>query len=140
MSLRKSPTLTPALLAACRRNAQKSTGPRTTQGKANVRMNALREGEQSKVRRDFAIAVFNAPPGGVERTVRALLTTDLARHQEFAYYAELAIEADMPEPGRLRKIRTLLRRKPKREPLFSCEQSRNPIENTGSPKTMWTKS
>jgi hypothetical protein len=43
VSLRKSPTLTPALLAACRRNAQKSTGPRTAQGKANTRMNALRE-------------------------------------------------------------------------------------------------
>ena len=61
-------------------------------------MNALRDGEQSKVWRDFAIAAFNAPPGGVERMVQALLTPDLARHQKFACYAEIAIEVDMPEP------------------------------------------
>lgn len=36
MSLRKSPTLTPALLTARREYAQKSTGPRTVQGKAQV--------------------------------------------------------------------------------------------------------
>ena len=33
MSLRKSPTLTPALLEANRRNARKSTGPRTARGR-----------------------------------------------------------------------------------------------------------
>jgi len=34
MSLRKSPALTPPLLEANRRNAKKSTGLRTAQGKA----------------------------------------------------------------------------------------------------------
>jgi len=42
MSLRKSPTMTPARLDADRRNAQKLTGPRAARGKAQVRMNGLR--------------------------------------------------------------------------------------------------
>jgi hypothetical protein len=44
MSLRKSPTRTPALLAANRANAHKSTGPRTLEGKRRVGLNALRHG------------------------------------------------------------------------------------------------
>ena len=36
MSLRKSPSRTQAFLAANRANAQKSTGPRTPEGKARV--------------------------------------------------------------------------------------------------------
>ncbi|HWU40598.1 MAG TPA: hypothetical protein VN203_23375 [Candidatus Acidoferrum sp.] len=47
MSLRKSPVRTPALLAANRANAQKSTGPRTPQGKSRVVLNALRHGRRS---------------------------------------------------------------------------------------------
>jgi hypothetical protein len=41
MSLRKSPQRTPRLLAATRRNAQHSTGPRTAAGKQNSKLNAL---------------------------------------------------------------------------------------------------
>jgi len=44
MSLRKSPHLTPGLLAANRRNAQRSTGPRTRAGKENSKLNALKHG------------------------------------------------------------------------------------------------
>jgi hypothetical protein len=44
MSLRKSPTRTPALLAANHANARKSTGPCTPQGKARVALGALRHG------------------------------------------------------------------------------------------------
>jgi hypothetical protein len=44
MSLRKSPTRTPALLAANRANAQKCTGPRTPEAKTRVALNALRHG------------------------------------------------------------------------------------------------
>ena len=45
MSLRKSPRLTPELLAALRRNPQHSTGPRSAAGKRNSKMNALKHGE-----------------------------------------------------------------------------------------------
>jgi hypothetical protein len=44
MSLRKSPQLTPALLAAARQNAQHSTGPRSATAKQNSRLNALKHG------------------------------------------------------------------------------------------------
>jgi hypothetical protein len=47
MSLRKSPVRTPALLAANRANAGKSTGPRTPAGKRTSAWNALRHGYRS---------------------------------------------------------------------------------------------
>ena len=75
MSLRNSPTLTPALLASNRRNAKKSTGPRTAQGKAWSRLNRLREGWQSAEYRNFLLALLHAPPGRVEETAQALLSS-----------------------------------------------------------------
>jgi len=59
MSLRKSPRLTPALLAANRRNAQKSRGPRTAGGKARARLNRLRHGRWSPLFARFS----ERPPG-----------------------------------------------------------------------------
>jgi hypothetical protein len=47
MSLRKSPCLTPAALAARRANALKSTGPRTERGKARVALNPLKHGRRA---------------------------------------------------------------------------------------------
>ncbi len=44
MPLRKSPQRSPAMLAANRANARKSTGPRTPEGKSRVALNALRHG------------------------------------------------------------------------------------------------
>jgi len=44
MSLRKSPLRTAAFLAAHRRNAWKSTGPRTIKGKLRSSLNALKHG------------------------------------------------------------------------------------------------
>ncbi len=44
MSLRKSPRMTPALLAANHRNARRSTGPRTAAGKQVARFNGLKHG------------------------------------------------------------------------------------------------
>ncbi len=44
MSLRKSPQLTPDLLAAARSNAQHSTGPRSPAAKQNSKLNALKHG------------------------------------------------------------------------------------------------
>jgi hypothetical protein len=55
MSLRQRPALTPALLAANRRNAQKSTGPRTEEGKQRVRMNGLLHGLRSRSFRESLI-------------------------------------------------------------------------------------
>ena len=48
MSLRTSPTMTPARLAADRRAALLSTGPRSRRGKARSRWNALRKGTYSE--------------------------------------------------------------------------------------------
>ena len=44
MSLRKSPQLTPQLLAAARQNAQHFTGPRSPAAKQNSKLNALNIG------------------------------------------------------------------------------------------------
>jgi hypothetical protein len=44
MSLRKSPQLSPQLLAAARNNAQHSTGPRSPATKQNSKLNALKHG------------------------------------------------------------------------------------------------
>ena len=48
MSLRKRPTVTPAMLAANRANAQKSTGPRTVEDKNGVVLHALKDGRQAR--------------------------------------------------------------------------------------------
>jgi len=83
MSLRKSPTLTPARLAANRRNALISTGPRTACGKAWSRLNGLRSGTRSVLYQDLFLALLDAPPCAVERTARALLSPAEASHPCF---------------------------------------------------------
>jgi len=50
MSLRKSPRLTPRLLAAAHRNGKRSTGPRTAAGKQNSKLNALKHGGYAALR------------------------------------------------------------------------------------------
>ncbi|MGO9274242.1 MAG: hypothetical protein ACLQOO_29065 [Terriglobia bacterium] len=47
MPLCRPKTKTPALLAACRANARKGTGPRTAEGKCRSRLNALKHGRYS---------------------------------------------------------------------------------------------
>jgi hypothetical protein len=95
MSLRKSPALTPALLEANRRNARKSTGPRTAQGKAQSRMNGLRKGGRSPVYRNLMLGLLNAPPGAVGETARAILTPEQAAHPLFADIVDLARQAEI---------------------------------------------
>ncbi len=55
MSLRKSPELTPQLLAAARHNAQHSTGPRSEAGKQNSKMNAVKHGERADPRNHYLV-------------------------------------------------------------------------------------
>ena len=96
MSLRKSPTLTPALLAANRRNAQKSTGPRTARGKAWSRLNRLRHGGRSPQFHDFFNALHHAPPGParVALVARTLLASQPVQHPLFLEMAELCLQAE----------------------------------------------
>ena len=93
MSLRKSPTLTPARLKANRRNAQRSTGPRTARGKAQVRFNALKNGNHSRLYLGFRMSLLYLPPCAVLGP-RQFLTPEMARHQLFAEALENAIWAE----------------------------------------------
>jgi hypothetical protein len=95
VSLRKSPTLTPALLAANRRNAQKATGPRTERGKNWSRVNRLRTGTRSRSFRRLMDAVLAAMPGEVRQTARALLPPHLARHPLYVEFVEGIVETDL---------------------------------------------
>jgi len=95
MSLRKSPTLTPALIASNRRNAQKSTGPRTARGKAWSRLNRLRDGWRSPEYINFLKALLDAPPGRVGVTAQALLSSKPALHPLFMEAAELSIQTEI---------------------------------------------
>jgi hypothetical protein len=72
MPLRKSPVRTPALLAANRANARKSTGPRTPRGKARVSLNSFKHGRYAARPEDLA-----------ERLVRA------GCHREAALYRQV---------------------------------------------------
>ena len=95
MSLRKSPTLTPAMLAANRRNAQKSTGPRSARGKSQSRMNGLKKGGRSPLLRNTLLALLNARPCRVEATARALLTPEQAAHPLFRDLVDIACQAEI---------------------------------------------
>jgi hypothetical protein len=94
MSLRKSPTLTPARLEANRRNARKSTGPRTARGKAQSRMNSLRSGSYSPSYRKLLRALLEAPICAVDSTARAILTPEQAAHPVFAAAVDLVRQAE----------------------------------------------
>ena len=102
MSLRKSPTLTPARLEANRNNARKSTGPRTRRGKAQSRMNGLRTGLHSDFYRGLVEALVDAPPFSVDKTASAFLTPEQARHPlaiemvEVCRWAEAALVRKQP--------------------------------------------
>ena len=93
--LRKSPALTPALLAANRRNAQKSTGPRTARGKAWSCRNHLRTGADSPEYRNFLHALMNAPPGRMRPVAEALLRGLEVQHPLFVELAKLAVQAEI---------------------------------------------
>src|SRR6516164_2422142 len=60
MPLRRSPVRTPALLVANRANAQKSTGPRTPQGKARVSFNSFKHGRYAAQPEELAERLLRA--------------------------------------------------------------------------------
>ena len=94
MSLRKSPTMNPARIEANRRNAQKSTGPRTARGKAQSRMNSLRTGRRSRFLADLCRTLLYAPPYSVDRTAQAILTPEQAAHPLFREMVDLFRETE----------------------------------------------
>jgi hypothetical protein len=94
MPLRKSPTLTDSALEANRRNAQKSTGPRTLRGKAQSGMNALRTGQFSPVYQKLLLKLGTAPPFSLRATSRAILTPEQARNPVFAELVAMALKAE----------------------------------------------
>ena len=95
MSLRKSPTMTPARLAANRASAKKSTGPRTARGKAQSRMNGLRNGSRSRFYQQLWRSLFEAPPCSVDRIARAVLTPELAKNPMFARVVDMFRQAEI---------------------------------------------
>jgi len=133
MSLRKSPNLTPALVAANRRNAQKSTGPRSVGGKAQTRMNALRTGKYSRLRHELWWALLDAPPGGVERRARAMVTPEMAWNPLFSEVAEIVIQAERDMCGATRHSFGSYEREIEGD-FGVSDQSRNVIENKGGAK------
>jgi hypothetical protein len=94
MSLRKSPTMTPARLEDKRRNARKSTGPRTEAGKSQSRMNSLRTGSRSRLVSELFLALYDAPPGAVLHVARTL-PPELTAHPMFAEMVEGVWQADV---------------------------------------------
>ncbi len=75
MSLRKSPQLTPALLAAARQNAQHSTGPRSAAAKQNSKLNALKHGGRvSDENRRQAMLALGEDPQEFENLKQELMS------------------------------------------------------------------
>jgi hypothetical protein len=95
MSLRKSPTLTPARIEANRRNARKSTGPRTARGKGQSRMNSLRTGIRSRFMHDLYVTLLDAPACAVDRVARTIITPEQAMHPLFADALDLFRETEI---------------------------------------------
>jgi hypothetical protein len=105
MSLRKSPTRTPAFLEANRRNAQMSTGPWTLRGKAQSCLNRLKTGKRSRVYRRLWLKLLYAPPCAVGQTARELLTREQAAHPVFAELVGLSLWAESMTARDNRRIR-----------------------------------
>ncbi len=79
MPLRKSPTRTPALLAALRANSRKSTGPRTPCGKARVALNALKHGRRAERLPEKLLRAGDREGEALYRWFRAEITAAFGR-------------------------------------------------------------
>jgi hypothetical protein len=82
MSIRLTRTVTAARLAANRRSALKSTGPRTAAGKRRSSLNALRTGSRSKTADLFWKVLMTAPFGEVLQTADRMMTREQYLHYE----------------------------------------------------------
>jgi len=82
MPIRLKRTVTAARLAANRRSALKSTGPRTAAGKRRSSLNALRTGSRSKATALFWKVLMTAPFGEVLETADRMMTREQYLHFE----------------------------------------------------------
>ena len=128
MSLLKPRIMTPARWAANRRNARKSTGPRTARGKAQSRLNGLRHGFCSPFYRQLWLALFEAPPGTpVAKTVCDMLSPEEIAHPVYAELINVHFEMEMED----QKWNRRLRRWSARQGLRNLKRSLEPIEKKG---------
>lgn len=104
MSLLKPRIMTPARLAASRRNGLKSTGPRTPRGKAQSRMNLLRGGGSLSAYRNLLRALVEAPPGAADEAARAVLTPEQYAHPKFAKLVDIFRQADGEVAGSAKRL------------------------------------
>ena len=98
MSLVKPRVSSPARIAANRRKARKSTGPRSARGKAQSRLNRLGNGGRSRLYQDLMWKLTDAPPAAVARTARTALTPEWAAHPLFAGSVRIFCQAEMVVP------------------------------------------
>jgi hypothetical protein len=96
--------MTPARLAANRRNALKSTGPRSARGKAQSRMNGLRSGWSSPSYRNLWRPMLEAPPCAVDATARAVLTPEQAAHLRFTELVDIFRQAEIEVAAQSRQL------------------------------------
>ena len=80
--MRLKRAVTAARLAANRRSALKSTGPRTPVGKRRSSLNALRKGSRSKATDLFRKVLMRAPFGEVLETADRMMTREQYLHFE----------------------------------------------------------
>jgi len=116
MSLRKSPTLTPARIEANRRNAKKSTGPCTSGGEAHSSLNSLRTGTCWALHQNFFEPMLDAPLCKVHLVAQALLTPAQAAHPLFADTVEMFRWADGGTAAMCVELPTRMRRAQKKSP------------------------
>jgi hypothetical protein len=118
--------MTPARLEANRRNARKSTGPRTTRGKAQARLNGLGRGPRSRFYHDFMMLLMETPPDELERTAQAILTPKEADSRLFKGLVRMVQQADLALVMELRRAH---RMGGLGGESVGNERSRNMIEN-----------
>jgi hypothetical protein len=80
MSIRLKRAVTAARLAANRRSALKSAGPRTATGKRRPSLNAMPTGRRSSTEKLFGEVLMTAPVGEVLQTAERLITREQRSH------------------------------------------------------------